>query len=142
MIAAFRSSLEVRKVSHTDWMLLQDLAYYSPLLGCSIIVPVGFRTDFASVPRLPLAWWLVGGSAQSAAVVHDYLYQGHLALTRRQADAVFYEAMGARGGWPEPLWRRWLAWAGTRVGGWVAWHRRVERTERLNPRGWSWRAAP
>lgn len=50
----------------------------SPLIysgnGFNIIVPSGFYTDFASVPRSPLTYKFFGKFNQEA-VVHDYLYR-------------------------------------------------------------------
>lgn len=58
----------------------------------TIEVPVGFTTDFASVPRF--LWWFLppDGEYTQAAVLHDYLYRTHL-LTREKADFVFLEFM-------------------------------------------------
>ena len=39
----------------------------------TITIPAGFRTDLASVPRLPFAYWLTGGTANRPAVLHDYI---------------------------------------------------------------------
>lgn len=57
------------------------------------IVPVSFKTDLKSAPRL--SWWLVGGktdSSQRAAVVHDYAYRKG-ALSKADADDLFYQVM-------------------------------------------------
>lgn len=87
--------------------LLSPLIYHTDVLwdmpGGLITVPAGFRTDFASVPRAPLAWLAAGGCADYAAVVHDYLLeQGY---KRARADAVFLEAMEDTGvvGWRRTL---------------------------------------
>ena len=93
--------------------LLWPLVYQSDLLGRTIVVPAGFVTDFASVPRIPVAFLLAGGCADAAAVVHDWLYTTH-EVDRATADAVFREAISADG---EPAWRAWLMWAGVRIGG-------------------------
>lgn len=84
-------------------ILLSPLAFESDLLSRQVVVPMGFKTDYASVPRLPLAYWLFGGVARQAAVVHDFLY-GQGELPREQADRVFLEAMSVSG---VPAWRRW-----------------------------------
>jgi hypothetical protein len=39
-----------------------------------ITVPVGFETDLASVPRLPLIYMALGGKGPKSSVVHDWLY--------------------------------------------------------------------
>lgn len=100
------------------WTILQPLIYESDVAQRVFAVPEGFVTDFASVPRLPLAFLLTGDSAHEAAVVHDYLYKTNK-VTRSVADAVFEEAAKVSG---EPGWKSWLMWAGVRLGGWMAWN--------------------
>ena len=114
---AFLSALNVLKVGD-GWKLSAPLRYRSGVLGAQFEVPTGFTTDLASVPRLPLAFWLAGDTAHEAAVIHDWLYQVHL-CSRAQADAIFYEAMQITG---VPSWRRWLMWSAVRAGGHWAWY--------------------
>lgn len=78
-------------------VLLDPLVYWSDVLGRKIRVPKGFKTDFASVPRVVGAYLLFGGKGKRAAVVHDFLYSGGVNVTREQADAVFREALQATG---------------------------------------------
>ena len=99
------------------WLLASDLVYLSDVAKRTITVPVGFQTDLASVPRLPVVFLLAGDCAREAAVVHDYLYSTHL-LDRATSDAVLREASACTG---VPAWRRWLMWAGVRVGGASHW---------------------
>ena len=99
------------------WVLLAPLRYDSAILGARLTVPLGFRTDFASVPRLPFAFWLTGDTAHAPAVVHDYLYRRHL-FSRRISDTVFLEAMKAEG---DPWWRRCLMYQAVRWFGGKAW---------------------
>lgn len=120
-MSAFLTNLIVKEVTDDDahqdgrstWQLLFDLIYQSDHLGGLVTVPAGFVTDFASVPRIPVAYLLAGGEANEAAVVHDYLYHSHT-VPRADADAVFREAMGVTG---QPWWRRQLMWAGVRLFG-------------------------
>ncbi len=96
-------------------ILTSPLIYDSDVLGERITVPTGFTTDFASVPRLPLAYLLFGGDVgdNAAAVVHDWLYsQGK--VPRATCDAVFREAMQAEG---VAGWRCWPMWFGVRLFG-------------------------
>ena len=74
--------------------------YASEKLARAVIVPAGFVTDFASIPR-PV-WNLLDPEDPKIgwpSIVHDYLYQcaGTLpdgfTYTREQTDAVFREAM-------------------------------------------------
>lgn len=61
-----------------------------------ITVPVGFETDFASVPRLLWSILPPHGKWAKAAIVHDYLYVNAI-CSKAYADGVFYEAMGVLG---------------------------------------------
>lgn len=113
--ARFLTPLVVVHVSDRIKRLAYPLEFMSVKLGGVITVPVGFETDFASVERLPLAYWLFGGVADEAAVVHDWLYSGRMSVTRKQADEVFHEAMKASG---VAAWRRYpMTWAVRLFGG-------------------------
>lgn len=119
----FKTKLIVEQISSTKaddrglWRLLSPLIFWSDVADRLIYVPSGFQTDFASVPRLIVAFALVGDTAQKAAAVHDYLYSTHL-LTRRMSDAVLLEACKVTG---IPWFRRWPMWAGVRLFGFSHW---------------------
>lgn len=118
-MSKFHTPLRVTqtKARPTTWRLDADLLYWSDRLGELLAVPEGFETDFATVPRLPLAYMLTGGKASAAAVVHDWLYSTRK-HPRAVADAVFYEAIRASG---HGLLTGGLMWLGVRLGGWLAW---------------------
>jgi hypothetical protein len=115
----FVTDLDVRR--HTDgstdgrgtWMLLAPLKYCSDELYQLITVPAGFITDFASVPRIPVAFLLTADAGHAAAVIHDWAYTTHF-VSRAKSDALFREALRSSG---EPAWRVWLMWLGVRIGG-------------------------
>jgi hypothetical protein len=67
------------------------LVYHSG--GVTIHVPVGFRTDFASVPRGLWNLFPPAGPYAPAAVIHDYLCEHPERCSRFLADAVFREVM-------------------------------------------------
>jgi hypothetical protein len=119
----FNDKLQVEEVDETHWRLLRSFTYDSAVAGARIIVPNGFVTDFASVPRVPVAFWLFGDTAKSAAVIHDYLYTTGL-FPKATADNVFYEAMRASG---IGFFRARFMYWGVAYGGGVAWagHRAV-----------------
>lgn len=107
-----------------NWMVTEAFHYdtgvrlagYGVDLGylCRITVPQGFRTDFASIPRV--LWNLLPptGSYGLAAVVHDYLYRTYGLCTRKQADDVLWEAMTfLKVGWATKA----IIYTGVRVGG-------------------------
>ena len=95
------------------YSLLGSFSYASVVAQKLIMVPHGFITDFASVPRLPFTYSTFGDTAHEAAVIHDYLYSSGL-FPREVADAVFLEAMGVLG---IPWWKRHAMYLGVRVGG-------------------------
>lgn len=124
-----------------EWRTLARLRYQSARLGGIVEIPAEFDFDEASVPRLPLLWLVAGGRAKAASALHDYGYQrGGLVvdgvfrvLSRREIDAVFFEAMAADPMSGTGTVARWLMWAGVRIGGWGPWRRNRERAELLNP---------
>ena len=117
----FRSRLQGWILDDQDVELSAPFIFYSEVLGYEIVVPQGFVTDFASVPRAPGAFWLLGGRCKWEAVIHDYLYRV-LKVGRKVSDNVFMEAMSTprmRNGneWSQPAWVRSGMWLGVRVGG-------------------------
>lgn len=96
----FKSQFTATKVGRRNWVVAQDLVYVAslPHYELHICVPVGFKTDLASIPR-PL-WFIVppDGSYTPAAVVHDYLYR-HPLTDRATTDRIFLEAMKHCGTW-------------------------------------------
>jgi hypothetical protein len=95
----FLTELEVRlKDNDCIWVLESPLAYYSPQVG-NIVVPAGFETDFASVPRVPFAYTLYGNRAHREGVIHDALFRKDFMkwVSFSQANRIFLEAMECRG---------------------------------------------
>lgn len=112
-----------------SWSLVQPFGHATKA-GHGVTVPAGFVTDFASVPRI--FWRVIGppvgagpGAAYGrAAVLHDYLYANPGKRTRKFCDELFFEVMVADEVSPA---RRWLMWAGVRLGGWRPWNRYRKR---------------
>jgi len=107
------------------WKLIEPFEYYvgSENSKETIVIPAGFITDFASIPRF--FWSLIGhpvGEYAAAAVLHDYLYscQGVIperVYSRKRCDQIFLEAMGVLG---VGLIKRSLMYASVRSLGWIA----------------------
>lgn len=119
-MSRFVTELEVKPATGLDdgkWQLITDLIYESDVAGRTITVPAGMVTDFASVPRLPLAYMFVGDRASKAAVIHDRLYDTH-EVPRAVADAVLREASAVTG---VPWLARQAMFIGVRVFGWTHW---------------------
>jgi hypothetical protein len=145
-MAKFIDPLEIEYMDGRFWRVTVpfDYAVGAPDGTTVIHVPVGFVTDFASVPKLfwnlipPTGWY------GKAAVLHDYLYKygwiGKLQISRKYADDVLNEAMCVlRAKWilehglskadhPElphgelhSLAIREMIYWGVRIGGWMVW---------------------
>lgn len=78
-----------------EWVVLDPLIALRGN-GDKIVVPRGFITDLASIPRPFRGVFNVNGLLRAPAVLHDWLYCSQR-YRRAEADAVFLEAMQARG---------------------------------------------
>lgn len=115
-MSKFLTDLNIKNLDNKDnglWVLLSPLEFQSDIINKVISVPFGFKTDLASVPRIPIIYELTGNTASAAAVIHDYLYKTK-EVPKILADAVFREASKATG---VPFWRRSLMWFGVRIFG-------------------------
>lgn len=133
MAGRFETALLTRHVAAHRKALEADLVYVAGD-GTRYVVPIGFESDGASVPRF--LWWLYppfGEAYEPATWLHDYLYR-HAervpGLTRERADALMCEAseacrFRARG--------RHVMHLGVRAGGRRTWdrHRAVAREARV-----------
>jgi len=106
----------------------------APIDLAGVHIPAGTWTDFGSVPWL--GRWLVPkmGRALGAYLGHDHLYQTQ-ETTRQYADRLMLEVMRWYG---VPWWRRLLAYAGVRAGGWVAWRRNAKIKANMGPEFGGW----
>lgn len=74
------------KWSRKKWVLDEDFTI--EVSGNVLIVPKGFKTDLASIPRV--LWWVIPpfGKHNEASVVHDYLYKTHT-YPQAKCDKIF-----------------------------------------------------
>ena len=98
-MAKFHTPLRVQQIDDCRWQLEGPLQYSSDVAQRVFVVPSGFITDFASVPRIPFAYMVTGGKAQAAAVIHDWLYSTH-EVDRETADAVTLDVIDSGPGVP------------------------------------------
>lgn len=98
------------------WMLVRPL-YYRSAAGELIVIPAGFLTDLASIPRA-FHWLIpVNGKHRAPAILHDYLFVVQ-DRSRADVDALFLEAMADAGvRWTQ----RTAMYAAVRLGGWAPW---------------------
>ena len=74
------------------WIVRQPLVYRIGVSQDTVTVPVGFVTDFASIPQALQAIIRANGPYILPAVVHDYLYWKQ-SCTREQADRILLLGM-------------------------------------------------
>jgi hypothetical protein len=107
---------------------------YETKAGWRIIVPRGFVTDFASIPR-PL-WSVIPprGKYNRPAIVHDWLYQNapidpatKQRCVQAQADYILREACENV---DDRFTQRWAIFLGLKVGGFVTWNRYREKEKK------------
>jgi len=114
------------------WIIRKKFGYDIGSEGSNefIEVPVGFMTDFASVPRLFWAILPQWGTYGNAAVIHDFCYwQQQITkkkgkklvtknITRKQADKIFLEGMAVL---KVPLYHIYPIYWAVRAFGWLHW---------------------
>ncbi len=103
----------VEEISDERWALTESVTYAGNTE--TFVVPAGFQTDFASVPRI-FVWLLPRyGKYTKAAILHDWLCARVREGTfdRADADGLFRRSMRELG---VPFVRRWLMWAAVRWG--------------------------
>ena len=100
--SSFVTDLSVSPQDGRRWMLKEQFTYERGRKGSRkrITVPIGFITDFASIPLWRfLFWWLpMWAKYNKAAVLHDALYRKayifpNYRFSRKTSDLIFYEAM-------------------------------------------------
>jgi hypothetical protein len=103
---------------HT-WILLCEFGYEIGQEGSKdvIDVPIGFHTDFASIPRIFWIFLPRWGKYGNAAVIHDYLYWEQ-SRSRKEADDILLESMAVL---EVGLIKRYLIYWAVRFWGWWSW---------------------
>lgn len=74
------------------WLTINPITYRETKSGMEVIVPKGFITDLASIPRE--LWFALSpiDKYMNAAILHDYLYWDQR-CDREDIDVIFYSAM-------------------------------------------------
>lgn len=100
-MSAFLTKLWLEDVDGTNWIVAAPFRYESDLLRGIVVVPTGFETDLASVPRALQGILPASGPYNRASVLHDAGYFGKLVtkdgarihLVKAKCDLLFREAM-------------------------------------------------
>jgi len=127
--AYFATTLDVRLVKGDRiWELEAALRFWSAELKCYVQAPMGYQTDFASVPRVPVAYWLYGGRAHHEGTLHDWAFckdainpRTGKPFTFMEANDLFLEAMTAR---KKPFYVRYPMYAAVCAFSYPFYHKR------------------
>lgn len=123
-MSSFTTPLSLEFGDDGSWTVNQEFVYHigGQDSGMAVVVPVGFKTDFASIPRL--FWRILPpiGEYGKAAVVHDFLYASQTG-SREWCDGVFLEAMTVLN---VPAWKRYAMYHAVRFFGWLAWNQHAK----------------
>lgn len=137
----FLTPLDTRAYKPGEFVLMHDFdldvrfGYAKNDSLFRIVVPRGFITDFASVPKTiqAIPGFDVNGQSRDAAIPHDYAYccggrvvahnltlkmPATLSLTRKQCDQLLYDGLVASG-YSKAI--AWLFYLGVRIGGGFHW---------------------
>ena len=119
------SKLIACKIGESDgrtvWELDEPFEYTNGVI--KITIDKGFQCDFCSVPRVPIAYLLVGAIGEEAGLVHDYGYRegAEPKMTRLEVDKLFYNILGECGiSW----WKRKAMYYAVRMCAGSNWHAR------------------
>ena len=118
-------SMKVKPNGETVCTTIHHEVYHTP--DGTFIVPPGFESDGASMPRF--FWRLIGHPFSMdylrEAILHDYFYRTQ-PITRRQADHIFFSLLKKK----LPLRSRIIHLA-LRLFGWIAWHKNKQKGHKM-----------
>lgn len=108
--------------SRNSWVLGEDFS----IEELNIVIPKGFKTDLASMPRI--FWWIVPpfGDYNEAAIVHDYLYKNNI-YSQQVCDKIFLDIMKMYG---VNILTRWVLYTGVRLFGFITYKQYAHRTRK------------
>jgi hypothetical protein len=144
-MSGFLSRLRLDYIDGHVWEVVEPFEYClgEPEGPERVIVPAGFPTDFASIPRALWTFLPPTGKYGKATLIHDALYQNRMVtihvdeeqtifrlVERGEADSILKEGMEVlKVGW----FTRQLVYSGVRVGGWLPWKKYREAEESATP---------
>jgi len=130
-MSSFTKPLIVKKISWNTWELYTPFEYYvgDEKDNDIIIVPKGFTSDFASIPRF--FWQILPpfGNYTAASIIHDWGYHTQ-DRTRKEYDRIFLNAMGILG---VPFWKRRIMFRSVRIFGRFPWNKRAKILKKKSP---------
>ena len=94
-MSAFIGNLIVKLITDDEsglWEGVERFGYQSDVAKQTFWVETGARSDFCSVPRVPLAYDMLGNRARKSGYIHDEIYRSHI-VSREMADQVLREML-------------------------------------------------
>lgn len=113
----FLDPLVTEDVGDGNVMIYSEFRYAVRDTSTTLDIPIGFVTDYASIPRILRPIITGHDNTKKPAVLHDYLYRKGIGK-RKWADKLFLVAMKECG---VPWWKRRMAYRGVRLGGGFSW---------------------
>lgn len=128
-MSQFTTPLNAVPISDDQWILLTGFEYHVGSYPSKeiILVPEGFVTDFASIPKIFQPIIKPDGPHAKAAVIHDYCYYT-ACYSKIRSDQIFLEAMRVLN---IEEWKRNVMFTAVLLFGWCAWYKHRWR-ERKN----------
>jgi hypothetical protein len=153
-VSSFTEPLSITYIGGGLYQVDKGFRYYVGAENSDdyVDVPIGFITDFASVPDILDRIILRDGDYNQAAVVHDFLYYLHRVLRdrytkdfkldafmanypldtvknrdRNEVDKIFYDAMTLLDSLPEyhiPWWKRQIMYRFVHMFSWIPWNKK------------------
>ncbi len=120
-MSQFTTNFRGELIGKNLWRNLEPFEYHVNTYPSSeiITVPVGFDTDFGSIPRL--FWPLISPIDRhaKATVIHDFCYRFGI-YSRKKSDKIFKEALYVLKIKP---WKIWILYIFPRIFGWHRWNK-------------------
>jgi hypothetical protein len=127
-MSQFTTNFKGELIGNNRWRNIEPFEYHVNTYPSDevITVPIGFETDFASIPRI---FWSILSPIDKhgkAAVIHDFCYY-HGLYTRKVCDMIFREGMRVLNVKP---WKATTMYYVLRVTGWYAWWKHSRRRKK------------
>jgi len=122
-MSRFTTALQVEALSDGTWKILKEFEYHIGTEESKEVIKIlpGFKTDFASVPKL---FWNIfppySPEYGKAAVIHDALYTNKI-FTRKRSDKIFLEGMKVL---KASGFTRYIMYYAVRLFAWTVWVKR------------------
>jgi hypothetical protein len=116
------TKLEYAQIDGEGWYWSELPMLFTEHKGAKIIIPAGFMTDGASIPKVFQSFFSKTGIYLMPAILHDWLYKAGCpqSMPRKEVDRLFLHYMKLYGvGW---LTRRSI-YTAVRIGGWGSWRK-------------------